>query len=449
MRTYLNHACLAGIAATFAANSALAQSPDILGPVSAGHVAAISDGDYLASTYADTILSPPEAGYRDMLTVLSIERGKVTQRALPVSNSVTAAPEIMELAPDGRTAFVTERLGERPAGGMKVADLPPGNRLFAIDLADDDDLRLADTAEVGSNPEALAVSPDGRRIAIVSNSPRASLLHIVAFADGVFGEVQHFDLAEIGVTGTADAPRGGVTATNVQWHPSGRYLAVNITTQNRVAFIELIHESGKLAAELWGNVVDVGKDPFVGRFTPDGRHYLTSNWGRDFNAKSLEGRVPEAPSTLSVIRLAQQGATTARHEVAMTHETGISAEGIAVSPSGMLVATINMQDTNFPPQSPRYKREASVSLLTFDPESSRLEKVGDYVFEGVLPEGGSFTPTGSHLLVTVFEGHKGATSRTGPGLEVFRVVEGQKPSLESLGRVPLPHGVHHVDVAPR
>jgi hypothetical protein len=41
----------------------------------------------------------------------------------------------------------------------------------------------------------------------------------------------------------------------------------------------------------------------------------------------------------------------------------------------------------------------------------------------------------------VFHGDTGAGPEAGPGLDVFRLV------LRRLGRIPLPHGVHQVDVA--
>jgi 6-phosphogluconolactonase (cycloisomerase 2 family) len=372
----------------------------------------------------------------------------VSRATLPISNSVTAAPEVLELTPDGRTAFVVERLGERPEGATTVRELPAGNRLFAVDLSDSADPKLADTAEIGIHPEGLAVSPDGRRVAVVSNTADESLLQIVEFRDGEFGKVARFNLAELGVTGAATGPRGGVTATNVQWHPSGRYLAANINTQDRVAFFEIAEGGTGPALKLWGDVVETGRDPFVGRFTPDGRHYLTSNWGRDFAATTLDGRIPNAASTMSVIRLADPEAKAARHERLGTVDTDISAEGMAVSPDGRLVATFNMRGTSFAPGSPRHGREAGISLLAFDPQNGALEKLSDTSFEAVLPEGGTFDLTGDHLIATSFEAQPDAATGVGAGLAVFRVVkDGGAARLESVGRVPLPHGVHHVDVA--
>lgn len=428
--------------------AASAQSLDILSGIAAGKVAVISDGDYVAGTYTDSVLAPIEAGHADVLTVISITDGLVTQSALPVSNSVTAAPEILELTPDGQTAFVTERLGPRPDGATTVKELPAGKRLFAIDLADAGQPRLADTAEIGIHPEGLAVSPDGQRVAVVSNSADQSLLQIVDYRNGKFGSVARFDLAELGVRGTADGPRGGVAATNVQWHPSGRYLAVNINTQNRVAFFEVAEGDGGPAARPWGVPVETGRDPFVGRFTPEGRYYLTSNWGRNFSATSLEGRIPTIASTMTVIRLADPEEEGARHEPLSTVDTDISAEGMAVSPDGRLVATFNMRGTSFPAGTPRHGREAGISLLSFDAETGDLRKLSDTSFEAVLPEGGTFDLTGDHLLATSFEAQPDAAPGVGAGLVVFRVVRDGTPRLEHVGRVSLPHGVHHVDVAP-
>lgn len=446
--------CLAVALTTFCGlapgQTAMAEMPSFVGQISAGTIAAISDGDFAGQSYATGRLSPPEAGHRDMLTVISIRNGRGTVGKLPVSNSVTAPPEVMELTRDGLTAFVVERLGERPKNGTTVDDLPPGGRLFAVDLADKAQPRIVAYVELENTTEGLAVSPDGSRVAVVSNTPDASIIQVVDYAEGTFGNIVRFDLAELGITGFEDAPRGGVTATAVNWHPSGRVIAVNINTQNRVVFLRLTVEEGAVMLRRWGNVVEVGPDPFVGRFTPDGRFYLTSDWGRNFNATTLEGRLPEEPSSISVIRLSDLNMTgpDARHERIGGAVTDMSAEGIAVSPDGRLVATINMRGTAFPPDSPRFDREATVSLLSFDPGSGAIAKVADYPIDGVLPEGGTFDVTGDHFLATVFQGHPGAAEDLGSGLEVFHVVKGEVPAFERVGRIPMPHGVHHVDVAP-
>jgi hypothetical protein len=219
--------------------------PAFVGTIAAGTIAVVSDGDFVGQSYATGRLAPREAGYRDLLTVLSIVDGKVTRVQIPVSNSVTAAPEILALTSDGKTAFVTERLGERLEGGELVRDLPPGRRLFAIDLSNRAAPQIAASAEIEVFPEALSLSPDGARVAVVSNTPEASFVQIVPYRDGHFAEVARFNLADLGITGSAPEPRGGVTASNVHWHPSGRFLAININSQNRIAFFEVTEVDGR------------------------------------------------------------------------------------------------------------------------------------------------------------------------------------------------------------
>lgn len=436
---------LAGLLSFTVVAAVPAQSLDVLQDVKASKILAISDGDFIAQTYGDGVLAPLEAGHADVLTVLRRNGAGFESAALPLSNSVTAAPEILEMTPDGRTAFVTERLEERTEGVNKSADLAPGKRLFAVDVSDAAAPRIADTATIEASPEALAVSPDGSRVAAVSNTGDGAFVQIVSYADGKFGAVQRFNLAELGVTGSAAGPRGGVTATNVQWHPTGHIIAVNVNTQNRIAFFEVSEDVSPQLTPM-GAPVEVGDDPFVGRFTPDGGFYLTSNWGRDFKATNLDGRIPDKPSTITVIRLDLSESDNPVHQRLSDIETGNSAEGIAVSPDGRMVATINMRTTAFPPNHPRFVKNASVTLLTFDAERGALTKIADYPIDGVLPEGGTFDASGEHFLATVFEGHDGSDAASGPGLEVFSVTSGDQPKLERIGRAPMPHGVHHVDL---
>lgn len=431
------------IAACFAVAAVAACSSDDRDTgVTLEKVVALADGDYVASTYVDGILAPAEAGHRDLLTTIRVSAGAVSTEHIEVSNSVTAAPEVLALSPDGATAFVTERLGQRRPGDTRAQQLPLGNRLFAIDVSDPVAATMDDTAIIASAPEALAVSPDGTRIAVVSNTAVAAVLQLVPWSTAGFGEPTFYDLAALGITGNSDGPRGGVLATNVQWHPSGRAVAVNIATQNRVAFFT-IHAptAGNVTVRPWGAPVTTGADPFVGRFTPDGRYYVTSDWGRDLTATDIAKRLPAGRSKISVIRLGDLG-TAANHWITASAESDKSAEGLAVNPDGTLVATVNMRGTVFPPGAAGYDESASVSLLRLDPTSGALTKVGDYPLDGVLPEGGAFDPTGQYFLATVFQGR--GPGGAGAGLQVFGVGSDEAPGLTPVQRIQLPHGVHHV-----
>lgn len=423
-------AVVAGCASATDESAAAAPKPTI------ERMLVVSDGDYLASTYADNRLTPQDAGSRDLLSTVTLRDGEVATGQVEVSNSVTAPPEVLALSPDGTTAFVTERTGTRPPGATTTAELPTGTRLFAVDVRDFANPAVTETLTVAAAPEALAISPDGTTVAVVSNTPEASVLQLIPWSAAGFGEPASFDLADLGVTGDAPGPRGGVLATNVQWHPDGQVLAVNITTQNRVAFLDLAPGGGLTPR---GTPVDVGVDPFVGRFTPDGRHYLTSNWGRDFTASTIEDRLPDTPSDITVIEV---GAGGSAPRVIQSIETDRSAEGLAVSPDGMWVATVNMRGTALPSDSAKYDEGATVTLLRRDTDTGMLTKIDDFPFDAVLPEGGAFDPSGRYFVATSYEARAG--SDVGSGLQIFEVGSAESPGLTAVQRIPLPQGAHHV-----
>jgi DNA-binding beta-propeller fold protein YncE len=371
----------------------------------------LHDGDHLAATYADGVLAPTQAGHRDLLTTVSLIDGQLSTADVEVSNSVTSAPEVLGLS--GDIAFVAERLAQRGPGDTTAAQLAPGMQLTAIDVSNRSAPLVVAQVSVGELPEALAVSPDGSTVAVVSNGGGGALLSLVPWDGGRFGQPRAFPILG------ADS-----NVTNVHWHPDGDLLAVNNNTEDRVEFLAV----GARGVELRDSVA-TGPDPFVGRFTPDGAYYLTSNWGRDLNAPSISERLPSRPSTVSVIDV--EGA-----EVIGTIDSDRSAEGLAVSADGAWVATVNMRGTALPTDAAGFDEQASVSLFRF--EGGELTKVGDSPLDGVLPEGGAFDPSGRYFVASVFEGRPGGP---GPGLQVYDV---GADGLVPVQRIALPHGAHHV-----
>jgi sugar lactone lactonase YvrE len=395
----------------------------------------IADGDFLVSTYLDGRLAP-EDGRRDVLRVTTLGPGAREAGAVTVSNSVTATPESVALSPDGRFAFVVERLGTRPTGATLARDLPAGHALTAVDLRDPAAPRLNGMARLAAQPESVRMSADGRFLAVPSSDRSGPVLQIIAVSDGALGPVTSVPLRALGL--------GDAVASFADWHPAGDAIALNLNTRNEVLFLRVAAGAeGQVSVQPWGAPVPVGRDPFVGRFTPDGRHYLTADWGRDFSATTMEGRLPTQPSTLSVVQLdAPERGTEAIHRKVAEGQTDRSSEGIAISPDGRLVATVNMRETAFPPGHPRHTRDASISLLRLDPATGALTRLGETLFEGVLPEGACFDATGEHLVVAVYaypEDSAGAG-----GLEVFRVENGAAP--RRIGRIPAPPGTHHVEI---
>jgi 6-phosphogluconolactonase (cycloisomerase 2 family) len=76
-----------------------------------------------------------------------------------------------------------------------------------------------------------------------------------------------------------------------------------------------------------------------------------------------------------------------------------------------------------------------VSLLRFDQRTGRLSPAATVPLAGVLPEGGTFDPTGRWFLASVFQDT--------PGVQIYRV-DPKAGTLVPDRRITLPHGAHHV-----
>jgi hypothetical protein len=190
-----------------------------------------------------------------------------------------------------------------------------------------------------------------------------------------------------------------------------------------------------------------GRDPYSGHFTPDGRFFITSDWGRNFRATTLEERLPQTPGVVSVIAVAPLGTPggQATHRVVSRADSDLSPEGITISPDDSLVVTINMRDSGFPEVSSRFDPQsaASLSLFTLNKMTGDIRKIGDYRFSGVLPENAAFDATGEHVVVAVYQDIHGPQS-TGR-LDIWRVAREPRLSLEHTGyAIELPRGAHHV-----
>jgi hypothetical protein len=103
-----------------------------------------------------------------------------------------------------------------------------------------------------------------------------------------------------------------------------------------------------------------------------------------------------------------------------------------------------MRGTIFSENSPRFTRQATLSLMTLD-RAGQLTKIDDYPFEGSLPEGAAFDASGNALAVTVYNYF---TLKPEGGIEFWQVIEKPTPELRRTGYViDVGRGVHQVLVA--
>lgn len=406
---------------------------DAVQPFAGETLVAVSDGDMLASAYVNGRLGPREDADALIVAAIGAALADATVTTAPVSNSVAGAPTAVAVTPDGRYAVVSESFGPRGADGETFRDLPVGSLLTLIDIADPAAPRVVERLDVGTRPEGLSLSPDGTLVAIAMHPADGRGVAFVPLEDGAFGEISY-----AAAPGTAPTDR----ISHVEWHPTGAFVAITDVNRAMIRFARVLRGADGVTLEAWGNPVLVSKYPFMGRFTPDGRHFLTGNlyWGAD-----VVGVWTEAPSgDVTAIRFAAEpGEDGPRHFLVGRAGTGISPEGVAISPDGEWAVTTNLEVSYAPADDPRHTPYSSLTLIDIDRETGRLKTIGTYAFDGVLPEAAVWDAASQAIAVVNYD--QLDAGRSGGSIDFWRLVTAPEPRLVKLrASVPTPHGPHSI-----
>ena len=407
---------------------------------------AISDVDMPASAYVDGKLKvgSRDGKEKDTLTIVrlpltfsGIPDRDVEMSELDLPNSVIGSPFALAVSPDGGVAYVLETFGEAPEGVESVAnvfdDFPRISVLRSVDISDPMNPKKIDELELGPGYHTVDVHPRGHLLAVCSDQPKEQI-GLIGVENGEFGFFGRYALR-----GVEDE---SAQTGNIQWHPSGRFFAITLTMSDAVAFYALIggRETEKPEIEPWGEQVKVGRFPYSGVWTPDGRHFITTDdqWGDDVPGFYID----PPPGELSVIRFeSEEGDDRLEHRVVSKAESGISPEGIAVSPDGRLVATANLVRSFLPWDDSRLTQYSSMSLFDLNPLSGKIKHLADYRLQGILPESLVFDPTGESLAVAIYERFDPRDSRG--AIEFWRILGTDPPSLEPSGySISVKRGAH-------
>lgn len=399
-------------------------------------LAVLSDADMEASAYIDGLLGDRTAEMTDTLTLIPLgsrSENTTTPITLSVSNSVMAWPNNLAFTPDGQFAFVTETFAPAPKGATLQSEIPSGRRLTVVDLSNLQQPRMLEQLDIGNQPRPVAVHPKGELLAVSLRDPERQIAFI-PFVNGDLGTPVFQTLPGI------NDPEAN--AAHIEWHPSGRFLAVTIPDRNETVFYEVDRtKPNRPQLRAWGNSVMTGKLPGVGHFTPDGRHFIVTNllWGDDIDLQY----VGAIHSYLSVIRFAgaANGNQAIRHQIVATAPVGGSAEDFAISPDGQLVVSLNMEASYLPLNNLRRTRDSSLTLLSLNPDTGRLTPHQTTPFEGILPEGITFDASGHYLAVAVFDYHDPA--RAGGAVDFWQLTRSNVPTLEKMERsIQVMRGAH-------
>ncbi len=411
------------------------------------YLVSISDADMLASAYVDGRLGGREG--QDAINVVPLTGHARDLRAheTAASNSVAGPPTAVAVTPDGRYALVVETFRPRPAGdeqSQTFADLTHGDRITVIDLSDPTRPTQVQELVLAERPTSVSINHDGSLVSVTFHPDGAGTetpLALVPFENGRLGQPAYPIVARI--------PQGD-ELVHAEWHPTQDVLALVNNTAAEISFVQVSRQGTNFELQPSGNVVEVEKFPFMARFTADGRHVLVNNlfWGAD-----VEGTWSEAPRG-SVVSIRLEAGTQAdgspRHALVSRAMTGVSPEGLALSPDNRYVVTTNLERSYLPYDDDRITWFSSVSLITLNPQTGQLNHVADYPFDGILPEAAAFDASSQYLAVTNYDHFDDRVQ--GGLIDFWRIASDplnpQPMLVKTRYSIPVTRGVHSMVLVP-
>ena len=350
------------------------------------------DTDMVASAYLDGKLGPPVGP--DVLSVIRLDQPHYLMRAstVEVTNSVTGPPAAVAVTPDGRYAIVVETQGPRPPNKPEaiMKDLLPGRKITVVDLLDPDNPKAVQQVESYERAVSVSINTAGSLVAVAfaaRTHVKEPPVVIYQFHDGRLSAP-----VEPKVPGFVE----GDELNDAEFSPKGDVLGLVYATAThpRLSLLRFTAQNSGITLQPWGKAVELDRSPFLVKFTMDGRFALVN---------SMYGA--NVRGTLTSIQVAgsinSQGEP--QHSIVSHTEAGELPEGLAISPNGRWVATANLESSYYPWTDPHQKFFASLSLLHFDPAIGVLQRVGEFPFDGVLPEPIVFDNSSRFIAAASFE----------------------------------------------
>ena len=378
------------------------------------------DTDMLASAYLDGQLGPPVGP--DVLSVVRLDQTSARMRVstVEVTNSVTGPPAAVAVTPDGRYAIVVETQGPRPANQPEATmkELAPGKKITVVDLLNPDKPKAVQQIESYERAVSVSVNTAGSLVAVAfaaRTHVKEPPLVIYQFHDGR-------------LSAPTEPPIPGFHADDAlidaEFLPNRNVLGLVYTTVShpRLSLLNYAAQNNQITLDPWGNAVDLDRSPFLVKFTADGRFALVNS----MYGSNVRG-------TLTSIQMAGSvdSHSEPQHIIVSHTEAGELPEGLAISPNGRWVATANLERSYYPWTDPHQKFFASLSLLHLDPATGVLQRVGEFPFDGVLPEPIVFDNSSRFLAAGSFE--QFGDPKAGGSINFWRIVDNN----DEPGRVEL------------
>jgi YVTN family beta-propeller protein len=316
---------------------------------------------------AKPFLNPPG---HDTLSIVDMSKPADLKivATIPLDNTIVGPPTNLAITPKGDLALIANSVNEVDKDGKPT--LVSDDRMFVVDLKANPPA-VIDTLHLGKRASGMAINAAGT-LALVANRDDGTVS--VLSINGK--EVKITDTVTVG-TGAADS------VSTVAITPDGKRALVAKSGANKIAVLAI--DNGKVTYDKQD--LPVGIWPYNLVITPDGKLAVSADTG---GGGTSDGHA----DTVSVIDLEANPIRVIDHVT-----VGDSPEGLAISPKGDLIATVEARGSNQPTSSWYHHPGGAVTVLKV--AGKTVTKIGE-VTVGKLPEGAVFSADGSHLYVGNF-----------------------------------------------
>ncbi|MEL6724249.1 MAG: hypothetical protein AAFP81_03620 [Pseudomonadota bacterium] len=382
-----------------------------------GRFLALSDASMAGTAYADNQLEP-FAGMRDELTLFA---DGAPQSSIAAPNSVISWPQVLDISPDGRSAYVVETRGDLDPSVSQVEnvyyDMPIAQRLLVFRVEGTTLSPIQVVEEIGSAPQSVEAPGAFPLLYIATEDTGAELVTFSVLPDGTVEDRRTFDLRAPYLPEDVEQ-----RVRNIVVAPDGVTFAANVGNK-RVQFYRMILDLDQRPQEIEkiGDPIAFGVRLSTMKWAPSGRYLIVT----DVNA--YESNLAMLTQRGGQVFSIQPPTETAPAQVIDQVRVGRFAEGVELSDDGTLIASIAMERTYLPQLPPLafwpHRRQYALMLIGLDPETGRLEMLDEIRAAGVLPEDVIFDETGQNLAVATFHRRKGS-DRTRGFIDFFSIENG-------------------------
>jgi len=304
------------------------------------------------------VMDKPEQGSVTIFDLSTFPPKNAVVNNVPCS--VIGPPTCVAITPDNKIAIVAAAMKVDPAN---PAEQIPDNRLTVVDL---EQKKVVNTLIVGNQPSGISISPDGKS-GFVCNR-----------ADGTVTSLK-ISGKDVTAVSTVSICKPDESLAHIAVAPDGTYALASLNKAGAVVKIALKEgAAGKVSQR-----ITVGDGPYCIDFTPDGKIAAVAN--------TMDANISIMDATCEDIKVTD------------TIYTGITPEGLDISPDGNWLAVVCMQYTTVP-QSNSMRQENGL-LVILKRQQEQYSIVQKLQIDRI-PQAAVFTADSKYVAVAGFENRR-------------------------------------------